>query len=128
MSPRRALPVVLLVLGAAVAAPTGPALAASAGTTISAPLPADALPVPAPKSNSLLTAQGFAPAPMPDPDLQRPLVDRMAERPRTAVVPNLFNQADRRNGDGFVQGSAGQYDPDHRLRPSPTLNLRLPLQ
>ena len=72
----------LLAVGVAGGASLRVTLAASAGTTISAPLPANALPVPAPKIGSGLTAQDFAPAPMPDPDLQRPLADRLAEAPR----------------------------------------------
>lgn len=124
---------VLLLLGCGLASvvPVGPARAASAGSSMATPLPADALLVPprAAKPDAGLSASGFAPAPMPDPDLQRPLADMMAERPRTAVVPNLFGQQpDRPRGEGYVQGSAGQYDPDRRLRPSPSVNLKVPLE
>jgi hypothetical protein len=129
VSPRRAIPVLLLALGMAGGAPIGQTMAATSGSTMSAPLPAEALPVPPPKPGPGLNATGFAPAPMPDPDLQRPLADLMAERPHTAVVPRLFERADRANGEGYVEGSAPQYDPpDRRSRPSPSINLRVPLQ
>ena len=119
---------VALLLAFGVTAPGGPALAASSRDAMASPLPADALPVPPPKPAKLPGQPVFAPAPVPDPDLQRPLADVDADRPRTKVVPNLFKQSERRTGDGFVNGSAGTYDSDHRLRPSPEINLRVPLQ
>ena len=109
--------------------------AEAAGPTMSDPLPADALPVPPPRAEveahpaaTLRATQGFTPAPVPNPDLQRPRADVLAEQPRTSVGLNLFNPPDRRNGEGYVRGSAGDYDPDRRLRASPGLNLRVPLQ
>ena len=50
VSPRRTVGMLLLAVGVAGGASLRVTLAASAGTTISAPLPANALPVPAPKS------------------------------------------------------------------------------
>ena len=127
MSRRYGVPV-LLAAGMACGALSCGALAASTGTTISAPLPADALPVPPPKAGQFQALQGFAPAPVPDPDLQRPRADVLAEQPHTKVVPSLFDQSYRRSGDGYVKGSAGEYDTDRRFRASPGINLRVPLQ
>lgn len=129
MRPPRLLSVLLLALGAAGGAPVGQVLAAAAGASITSPLPADALPVPPPRPRRIDEAlQQFAPAPVPDPDLQRPLADIKAAEPRTQVKPNLFKEPERRDGDGYVNGSGGTYDPDHRIRPSPSLNLLVPLR
>ncbi len=129
MTPRRLLAVLLLALGAAGGVPVGRGLAAPAGASISSPLPADALPVPPPRQRRIDEAlQQFAPAPVPDPDLQRPQADIKAAQPRTQVVPNLFTPPERRVGDGYVSGSAGTYDPDRRTRASPSLNLLVPLK
>jgi len=93
-----------------------------------APLPPDALLVPPPPV-VLPARPGFVPAPVPNPDLQRPLADLMDQRPRTEVAPSLFSQPDRRKGEGFVPGSAATYsEPDRRIRPSPGINLRVPLE
>ena len=116
-------PVLLLALGLACGAQ-----AASTGLTMSAPLPANALPVPPIPPPPQHPQHGFAPAPVPNLDLQRPLADLLAERPHMEVVPNLFGQRDRRNGEGFVPGSAAQYDPNRRLIPSPGINIRVPMQ
>ena len=107
--------------------------AAQAGTgigSLSVPLPASALPVPPPppQADQQETLQAYAPAPVPDPDLQRPAADVADGKPHTEVVPNLFNEADKRNGQGYLSGSAAPYDPNPRPRPSPSLNLRVPLQ
>ncbi len=118
-------PVLLLALGLA-----SGAQAASTGTTFSAPLPSKALPVPPvpPATPPLQLRQGYDPAPVPDLDVQRPQADRLAEQPHTEVVPSLFDSKARRQGDGYVPGSARQYDANTRLRPSPGINLRVPLQ
>jgi hypothetical protein len=121
--PRHLLPALLVVLGVAYGA-----RAESTGGTISRPLPSDALPVPPPRTEQVLSSQGFAPAPVPDLDLQRPRADVLADQPRTQVLPNLTKRPDRPNGDGFVDGSAGTYDPAHRFRASPGINLTVPLQ
>jgi hypothetical protein len=129
-----ATPVVLLAGLLAGLLTCGPGMAAQAASTrtpsIAAPLPANALPVPPQprKSETFSALEGFAPAPVPNPDLQRPLSDILADRPRTEVVPSLFNKSDRRGGEGYVRGSAAQYDPDHRFNPSPGINLKVPLQ
>lgn len=109
-------------------APIGPTLAAPKKATIAAPLPADALPVPPPKPRKPDALLQFAPAPIPDPDLQRPAADIKADQPRTKVVPSLFKQSERLSGDGYVSGSAATYDADHRLRPSPGISFLVPLQ
>ncbi len=122
-----ALAVVLLALGMAGGTCAGRPLAAAVGTLISAPLPANALLVPAPGPGPVFSAEGFLPAPVPDPDLQRP-TDRAADGTHAAVVPHLGSPVERRDGQGFVQGSAAQYDPDRHLRASPSISLRVPLQ
>ncbi len=128
MTPTRWLAALLLTLGMACGVSVARAPAAAIGTSIAAPLPANALLVPAPSPSQALTAPGFAPAPIPDPDLQRPPGDLALERPRTAVVPTLGSPTDRRDGQGYVQGSAAQYDPDRHLRATPSLSLKVPLQ
>jgi hypothetical protein len=117
-------PVLLLALGLACGAQ-----AASTGLTISAPLPANALPVPPIPPPPQHPQHGFAPAPVPNLDLQRPLADLLAERPHMEVTPSLMEQQkDRRHGEGFVPGSAAQYDLDRRFHPSPGINIRVPMQ
>jgi hypothetical protein len=113
----------LLMLGLAGGAEAG------AGSTLASPLPASALPVPprAPSPGEAQAEDGFAPAPVPDPDLQRPRAD--IQQPHTQVTPNLFDSPKTRNdGSGFLPGSAGQYNPDHRLHPSPGISVQVPLQ
>ncbi len=128
MKRRDLLAVLLLALGAACGAGIGQTRAASSGTSISAPLPADALPVPPPKSRRIQTLQQFAPAPVPDVDMPRPPADVKADEPHTKLVPNLFKQPERRSGDGYVSGSGATYDGDHRSRPSPGINVLVPVQ
>ena len=128
MKPRDLLAVLLLALGAACGAGIGQTLAASNGGSISAPLPADALPVPPTKPRHIQSLQQFAPAPVPDVDMPRPRADVKADEPHTKVVPNLFKEPERRTGDGYVSGSGGTYDGDHRSRPSPGINVLVPVQ
>jgi hypothetical protein len=118
MSARRLVWVVL----AAMAAPL-PAMAEPHASGVVVP----GLPVP---PQPLDTLRDYAPAPVPNVDLDRPLADQRAERPRTEVSPSLFNERARRNGNGYLPGSAAQYDPNESrgFRPTPGINLRVPLQ
>ena len=113
----------LLMLGLA-----GGAAAASGSPVASSP-PDSALPMPPrpPSPGEAPAADGFAPAPVPDLDVRRPRAD--IEQPHTRITPNVFDTPKARNvGNGFLPGSAAQYDPDRRLHASPGISVQVPLQ
>jgi hypothetical protein len=123
MTSFRAVLAILLVLGLSGGA------AAATGSSLASPLPASALPLPPrlPLPGGAQAEDGFAPAPVPNPDLQRPRAD--TEQPHTQITPNLFDTPkDHAAGSGFLPGSAAQYDPDRRLHPSPGIVIKVPLQ
>jgi hypothetical protein len=120
----------LLVAGGSAALAPGATLAAQGGaqrgtngTLVATQIPSGALPVPPQPA----PPQDFAPAPVPNKDVERPR-DQTVERPRTEIAPNLFTQKEERRGDGFVQGSVGRYEADRRQRVTPGVNLTVPLQ
>jgi hypothetical protein len=98
------------------------AVSAAAGAAVAGDLPVPPVP-PAPGT----AGPGFAPAPVPDPDITKPREDAEA-RPHAEVVPTFRSNADHTKGNGYVKGSEAYYDPDHRFRPAPGVNLLVPLQ
>jgi len=105
--------------------PHAEALARSQGVALAAPLPAPLLPVQAAPAQP---SQGFAPAPVPNVDLDPPRAAQPAERPRAEISPDLFIRREELRGNGFTTGSAGRYEADRRMRVTPGINLKVPLQ
>jgi len=92
---------------------------AQADAVIAVPLPEPPLPPEQPQA-----WQNFAPAPVPNHDAQDPTT----EEQHTRLTPTLAPQVFHRQGDGYVNGSASEYDPVHRPHPTPGFKLRVPLE
>jgi hypothetical protein len=65
---------------------------------------------------------------VPNVDLDPPRVAQPSERTRAEISPDLFIRREENRGSGFVSGSAGRYEPDRRMRVTPGINLKVPLQ
>jgi hypothetical protein len=69
----------------------------------------------------------FTPAPMPDPDMGRSF--KLKPGPQEAKVSPSFFQARKSTvGDGYTPYSTVDTEQTKRMRPTPTLNLSVPLQ
>jgi hypothetical protein len=86
-----------------------------------------ALPPPPEPPPSEQTLPSFTPAPVPNSDMQRP-PSTADTGPSAQLTPNLQTHRAHYPGQGFIEGSAAAYDPDHRYHPSPGLRLSVPLQ
>jgi hypothetical protein len=106
----------VLLLGAALfataAAPTFPPLALV--TPLGPPAPGGA-------------GAGFLPAPVPNPDLASPPA-ASGRGAGPSVAPSFFHPEATYQGEGYLRGSTYEGDQERRLRPSPGLNLTLPIQ
>ncbi|MBN9508219.1 MAG: hypothetical protein J0I21_03780 [Alphaproteobacteria bacterium] len=69
----------------------------------------------------------FVPAPVPNPDLAAPRGGKDRGN-GPSVTPSFFHQESTYQGEGFLRGSTYEGDQERRLRPSPGLDLKLPLQ
>ena len=88
---------------------------------------AAALPPPPPPPPAEQPEQAFVPAPVPNPDMQRP-ASSADNGPSAQLTPNLASRQGHYPGQGFISGSAANYDPNRRFHPSPGLRLSVPLQ
>jgi hypothetical protein len=70
---------------------------------------------------------GFVPAPVPNPDLAAPSGGKGRDN-GPSVAPSFFHRESTYQGEGFLRGSTYDGDQERRLRPSPGLDLKLPLQ
>jgi hypothetical protein len=66
----------------------------------------------------------FTPAPMPDIDLQAGGTPGPAT---VEVTPNLFNQPRTYQGEGYTPNSTVEGEYARRIRPTPGVNLSVPL-
>jgi hypothetical protein len=69
----------------------------------------------------------FTPAPVPDLD-QDDYTFRKNGPAKVEVTPNLFHQRETVSGDGFTPNSTIFGEQTKRFRPTPSLNLSVPLQ
>ncbi|CAH2600226.1 conserved exported protein of unknown function [Rhodovastum atsumiense] len=120
MKPGGLLPVTLLALALPLSAGADP----QSGPSLSQPAQ------PLQQVQPLQTLKDYTPAPVPNIDFDRTPLDKLTDRPRTELSPSLFNHRDRRKGEGYLPGSAAEYDPNETrgFRPSPGINLKVPLQ
>ena len=94
---------------------TGDALGAE--TSIPAP----------PQAKPKLSLSGvFQPAPMPDPDFDRPNGGGGAAGP--SITPALFSHKAEFAGDGFAAASDADHGLDHRRAPAAGLNWSVPVK
>lgn len=71
-------------------------------------------------------ADGYEPAPVPDTDVYTPHAERGPVGP--TLTPGLFQPGKTYRGEGFTPGSTAQGDQEKRFRPTPGINLSVPLQ
>jgi hypothetical protein len=83
------------------------------------------MPPPAQKASS--NWSGFAPAPMPDPDLDDP-AGRAATSSGPALTPGFYRPSPSYLGDGFTPYSDVQREQKPQHHPAPALNLSVPLE
>ena len=119
------MPGLLLALGLCCAgAPPPPA-----GALPVPPLPpASDLPVPPPLPPQWQAMQNSSPAPVPNRDMQGLGDDSTAAQTHVHMSLKMAPESGHPPGEGFVNGSAGQYDPDRRSPLSPGISLKVPLQ
>ncbi len=80
-----------------------------------------------PLTDSSTPVVGFTAAPMPNADLNAPLrIDPNARQ--ASLKPSLFAPRNAYHGDGYVPGSTVQTEQEKRLKPTPGVNLSVPLQ
>ena len=92
--------------------------------------PAAPLPVPPPLPPQWQAMQDSSPAPVPNPNVPGPSASPTAETPLSNMTLRMAPQKEHRPGDGFINGSAGQYEPERRSNSSasPGVRIRVPLQ
>jgi len=115
--------VAALLLTAGASQPPGTPVALAdpiGGTALAAPQLVPARPAP---GAALPT---FAPAPVPDLDLDDGAFHRDGPA-KVELTPNLFHQHQSFLGDGYTPNSTIQGEQTKRLRPTPGLNLSVPL-
>jgi hypothetical protein len=76
---------------------------------------------------SAATHSAFSPAPVPDLE-QSSGGWRKAEPSRVQLTPSFFHQREGVSGDGYTPNSTVFTEQTKRLRPTPGLNLNVPLQ
>lgn len=111
--PRHALPILLLALGLC-----------GAGS----PPAAEPLPVPPPLPPQWQDMQNSSPAPVPNRDLQGLTEDTGNGGTQTHLTLKMAPQSGHPPGEGFVNGSAAQYEPTRRSPLSPGISFKVPLQ
>ncbi len=67
----------------------------------------------------------YAPAPLPNRDLDGPLTPRASNAP--SLTPSLFTRSDQYRGEGYNRGSGAQSEQERRVKPGAGFNLRMPL-
>jgi hypothetical protein len=65
-------------------------------------------------------------APVPDTDISAP--DQPFAKPGAQLKPGFYSPKDYNVGEGYMPGSTIQGEQEHRAKPMPSLNLKLPLQ
>jgi hypothetical protein len=119
MTYRAALLGSALVTGAASPAPYPP-------LAMAGPLPLTVFAAPRPVAITGLAAPGFAPAPVPDLDQDGGGLHRDGPA-KVELTPNLFHQSQSYLGDGYTPNSTVQGEQTKKIRPTPGLNLSVPL-
>ncbi len=111
------------------AAPAGKSKAPEPGSSLAYPATRVTLPTP-PEPPPAVAAQeeGFRPAPVPNLDAEAPPDDPDGNKAHIRLVPSLSSKTESRPGEGYVPGSAANYDASRRWRPAPSLILKVPLQ
>jgi hypothetical protein len=85
--------------------------------------PDDALPVP-PIPPAPTTE--FRLAPVPDSDVSAPRAPTASQG--ASISPGFYQGKDYNIGEGYMPGSTVQGDQEHKAKPMPSLNLKVPLQ
>jgi hypothetical protein len=70
-------------------------------------------------------AENFSPAPLPDEEQQEP--DPPAEQPDIHLRPTFFTSPAQNFSDGFLPGSASEDADEEDTRPTPGIDLSVPL-
>jgi hypothetical protein len=100
-------------------------VAASARTAPFQPVP----PLVASAPASPASPSAFTPAPMPDLDFDAPSGPRKTGPPKPELAPGLLHAPSMvYKGEGYTPHSMMTDEQDRRFRPSPGVNLRLPLE
>lgn len=70
-------------------------------------------------------AIGFTAAPMPNTDANAPILQHSTE---ASLTPSIFSPQSTYRGEGYVPGSTAQGDQQKKFKPTPGINLSVPLQ
>lgn len=111
------------------AAPVSKSKVPQPGSSLAYPAAHATLPTPPePPPDAVAREEGFRPAPVPNLDAEPPPDDPDGNKSRIRLVPSLSSKTESRPGEGYVPGSAANYDAGHHWRPAPSLLLKVPLQ
>jgi hypothetical protein len=126
---KRAVSAAVLVVAGCGLAAAGPAPTLQVQVADSGPLSGAPAPVtraaPVAKKPVLVTATGFEPAPMPNPDANAPL---SAGARQANLAPAFFSQKAEFAGNGYAGTSSIDDGEEHRRTPAAGLALSVPMQ
>ena len=84
--------------------------------------------LPDPPAKPKMNVSGvFQPAPVPDPDADRPTGGAEGQR-GPSIAPALFSHKEEFAGDGFAAASDADHGLDHRRAPAAGLNWSVPVK
>ena len=120
----------VLLLGAALLAPgagVNGAVAASPSSSLSRPIDLSFSLIPPPPRHPLVKSSAFAAAPVPDLDQDVPTLRALGPA-QAELTPSLFNAKRSYRGEGFTASSTSQSEMQRHFKPTPGVNLSVPLQ
>lgn len=118
-----------LLLGAALLT-TGAGMSgslAASPSSLSRPLDLSFNLVSPPPKRPLVRSSTFAAAPVPDLDQDVPTLRALGPA-QAELSPSLFNNKRSYRGEGFTSGSTSQGEMQRHFKPTPGVNLSVPLQ